>query len=242
MNIKKSRSDASWNQLSPEARQALETWLFEDRLSHEQAHARAQTELGYTGSIASLKRFYSYLARERIVAGFPDSTAHARKIERSHASTEELRNAGLKVMAQSFLQQVTESPQQVKQWGWLARLLLQSEENEIRRSFTVEHHALRRQSLQFARERFEYDVIEKAHKIWPMLRDLDQARNAPKRHKYAYSASVIAIKQLLFGVRSRANHPDGPEANAAIEAEADRILAQMEKREAAKQADTEEKG
>ena len=238
MNIKKSGSNASWNQLPLEARKQLETWLFDDCFNYEKVLDLARSQLGYTGSLSSLKRYYSRLARERVIATFTDSQKHVAEIEAAKTSAGQLRNAGLKIMAQLFLRQVVEKPDNVRQWGWMARLLLQSEENEIKKRAAAEYHELRCQSLQLARERFRFNVVEQAYSILPQLKALEQARKSPQQTRIEELARLRAIKRIIFGKELPPEPPESadPAGQALIEAEAGRMIEEDRRARAAKAA------
>jgi hypothetical protein len=63
--FRKTRSDASWNQLATEQQGILERWLIEENVSFKEALARARREFAYEGSLSALKRFYKRRARSR---------------------------------------------------------------------------------------------------------------------------------------------------------------------------------
>ncbi len=82
-------------------------------------------------------------------------------------SVERLRNAGLKLAAEMFLRLVAASPENMKEWAPLAKLLLQAERNESWRRIKEEENGIRERSLELAREKFQYAVTEKARKEAP---------------------------------------------------------------------------
>jgi hypothetical protein len=173
--MKKVRADARWNGLSGKQREMLEEWLFEERLGYEAALERARKELGFKGSVSSLRRFYERTAEERMLRGFTQSQEQVDKIRQTPGSAEELRAAGMKVVAQLFLRQVVQAPEQVKEWSKLAKLLLQSESNEIRFRLKREDNELKHKALEFAREKFHYDILEEGKKVLPQLQELWEA-------------------------------------------------------------------
>src|SRR5580658_4350172 len=63
--MRKMRDDSTWNRLTPEQRETLESWLFDENLGYEKTLERVQTEFGLEATIASLGRFYRRRARER---------------------------------------------------------------------------------------------------------------------------------------------------------------------------------
>ena len=77
--LKKTKSDARWNQLSPEQVQTLDKWLFDDKLSYIKILPRAQKELGYKGQLSSLKRFYKRRQQERVLTDLDELGKDAEK-------------------------------------------------------------------------------------------------------------------------------------------------------------------
>lgn len=220
--MKKSGANASWNELPPAAREKLAGWLFDDRLNYRTALARARKEFGYKGSLSSLVRFHQRASRERrVITGFADALAQTKEIEGTEAGTDQLRKAGLKVMGQLFLRQVTEAPDEVRQWGWLAKLLLQSEENEIRQRTATEENERRREALKLARERFEFDVIEQAYRALPELKALERARSAKTRSRFASNRYMNELRRQLFG-RAVEPLPENLQEELAMQAETTR--------------------
>ncbi len=67
--LKKVKANAAWNGLSRTQRATLEEWLFEEGLSYNAALERAKTELGFTGSKTSLRRFYERARSDAVVSG-----------------------------------------------------------------------------------------------------------------------------------------------------------------------------
>jgi len=193
--MKKVRSDALWNKLSGKQREMLEEWLFEDRLNYDVALERAQKELGYTGSRTSLRRFYARTAEERMLRDLTQSREQVDQIRDTPVSAEELRAAGMKVVAQLFLRQVTQAPEQVKEWSRLAKLLLQSESNEIRFRLKREENELRRKAMDFAREKFHYDIMEEGKKVLPELQKAWEAGLT----QYERNARTNNLRRHMWG-------------------------------------------
>ena len=62
----KLKSHAKWNGLSKKQRETLEEWLFEEKMGFAKAWERAKKELGFTGSVSSLRRYYGRTQEERM--------------------------------------------------------------------------------------------------------------------------------------------------------------------------------
>ncbi|MDB6020171.1 MAG: hypothetical protein JWQ04_28 [Pedosphaera sp.] len=197
--MKKAASNARWSGLSPENLQTLENWLFDAKLTYPCALERARRELGFTGSPSSLKRFYQRRSRERTVQGFREVCFGAETITQAPGDTALLRAAAMKMVGRLFLSRITETPEAVKDWEPLARLLLQSEDNELRRQMKSEENTIRRECLKFAQERFHYNVIEEAQKILPQLEALAEARKDPDTQFFDQSKYLNGMLRTLFG-------------------------------------------
>ncbi len=63
--MSKMRSDSTWNQLTPEQRETLETWLFEENLACSETVERLRREFGLQATVSSVGRFCRRRAAER---------------------------------------------------------------------------------------------------------------------------------------------------------------------------------
>ncbi len=213
--MKKQRADAKWNELTDAQRETLEQWLFEERITYQVAWERAQQELGFTGSVSSLRRFYEHMSRERTLRSLGVSEESAEEIDNASVGTATLRAAGMKLVAQLFLNGVMQSPEQMKHWCPLARLLLQSESNEIKYRLKQEENELRRQELEFAREKFQYDMMAQAQKALPELQALAEANLT----QYEKNKRRNDLRRRMFG-------PNIPEILPENEAEEEAMAKQ----------------
>ena len=104
--MKKTRSDAKWNGLSRAQQQKLEAWLFEENLRYDDALNRAKKEFGFTGSKASVQRFYKNKAQERLLKEMMDSRQEVVELNEAPVNIATLKGAGMKVLAHRFFQQM----------------------------------------------------------------------------------------------------------------------------------------
>ena len=197
ITLRKQRADAKWNLLTDEQRERLEEWLFEERISFDAALDRAQQQLGFQGSVSSIRRFYEHVAGERSFRNLVVSQEQVEQLGNAPVSTASLRAAGMKVVGQLFLSAVMQSPERVKEWSGMARLLLQSESNEIKYRLKQEENEIRRKELEFEREKFHFDVMERAQKALPELQELEEA-NLPR---YEKNRRMNALRRSVFGAR-----------------------------------------
>jgi hypothetical protein len=225
--MKKLGPNARWKGLSAAQLASLEKWLFEEGKSYDVAWERAKSEFGFAGSVSSVRRFYQRCSQERIVAGFTEAQDEAEKINGAPASAGLMRTAAMKVLSRLLLKRVREAPGEVKEWESLVKLLLQSEDNELRRELKQEDNEIRRQYLAFARERFHFDVVEQAQKALPEIQVLAEARQDPQVTKFELNKRVNQIIRRIFGKEVFGLHPENAEEEAARE------MSQQEKKEAA---------
>ncbi len=215
--MKKVRSNARWNGLSKAQREMLEKWLFEDGLKYEEAWRRAQAELGFQGSVSSLKRFYVRRSQERVLEKLVETQEEAEAIVAAPATAGLFRSAAMKLVGQLFLRQVRDTPGEVKEWSALAKLMLWQEDLELRRQLKQEENEMRRENLAFAKERFHFNVVRRAEKVLPQLQELAEARKDPKLREYEEGKRLNAIIRNLFGSQMPKSHPESAEEEAAME-------------------------
>ena len=183
--MRKTRSNALWNGLSAEQRDTLERWLFEEGLSYDAALERARAEFGFEGSVGSLHRFYHRMAELRLLRDCSSSEAEA--------DEEKALRSSMRTIGKLLLKQLEENPGEIKEWSVLARLLLQSEENGLRRRLDGDKSDTWHGWLALAREKFEYDSAEAALKQLDNREDLDAEELAREK------ARILAIRERLYG-------------------------------------------
>jgi hypothetical protein len=157
--MRKRRDDSTWNRLTPEQRETLEDWLFDENLGYEKTLERVQQEFGLATTIASVGRYYRRRARERQVEELVEAQAAADELNNLPVNSESLRAAAVKLVGKAVLKLVSEQPEKLEQLVSLTRLLLDSEDNEIRRA-----------RLKLAEKCFDYDAVAACQKELPRLR------------------------------------------------------------------------
>lgn len=157
--VSKMRDDSTWAQLTPEQGEALDRWLFEEHLGDAKAVDRARVEFGVEGTISSMGRYYRRRARERQVEEFGDALDAAAELMDVPGHLPILREGVLKLLYKAVLKLATERPDEVQQFCSLTKLLLASEDNEIRRA-----------RLKLAERYFDYEATAACQKDLPQLR------------------------------------------------------------------------
>ena len=157
--MRKLRNDSSWNRLTCEQRDTLESWLFDENLGYAEILERAQKQFGLQTTIASLSRYYRRRARERQAVELDQAQLTADHLNALPVSIASLREAAIKLTGNAILKLAAEKPDQPQQWVPLTNLLLESERNDIRRS-----------RLQLAQCYFDYEATAASQKELPRVR------------------------------------------------------------------------
>src|ERR1035437_2069468 len=110
----KMRDDSTWNQLTTEQREMLESWLFDENLGYGKTLERVQEEFGLEATIASMGRFYRRRARERQVEELVEAQAVASDLNDLPVSVASLREAAVKLVGNAGLKLVGEKPQDLE--------------------------------------------------------------------------------------------------------------------------------
>jgi hypothetical protein len=197
--MKKSKAHALWNGLSPEQREILDKWLFDDGLSYAKAWPRAQAELGFKGSISSLKRYCKRRSDERTLEEFQDLRDELLALNQAPADPKTIHAGATKLMGRFLFRRLKESPEEVEKWAPVANLLMQNNHTEMLREAKAREHDIREDALAFAKEKFKCDTTEKALRALPQLRELAEARKDPQTKQAERSERLKQIKWMMFG-------------------------------------------
>jgi hypothetical protein len=194
--MRKMREDSTWNGLTGEQRQKLESWLFERNLGYAETLERAHKEFGVQASAASLGRFYQRRARERQPAELLEAQIAAAQLVDSPVKVESLRRAAMKLIGSLALKLALEKPGQLEPLVRLAKLLLASEGNGVRQG-----------RLKLAEQYFHFEATVASRKDLPQLGAYlkviqdDDSLNA--------EAKLEKVKQLLYpGERPKSGEPE----------------------------------
>src|SRR5579884_988411 len=133
--MSKLRADSKWNELTEEQRDVLEAWLFEENISYREALDRLQKEFGITAALSSLARFYQQLAKERMEAELLQVSRTARELNRKAPNLKQLNATAITLVNKRMIQLAVESPKNVKEMAMLARILIENEAVEIKKSW-----------------------------------------------------------------------------------------------------------
>ena len=153
------RDDSTWNRLTLEQRETLESWLFDENLGYAKTLERVQKEFGLEATIASVGRFYRRRSRERQVEELVEAQAAASELNDLPVEVASLREAAVKLVGKAVLKLAGEKPEELEQLVAFTKLLLVSEDNDLRRS-----------RLKLAEKYFDYEATAASIKELPQLR------------------------------------------------------------------------
>ncbi|MFZ0827348.1 MAG: hypothetical protein WAO02_07980 [Verrucomicrobiia bacterium] len=157
--MRKMRDDSTWNRLTPEQRETLESWLFDENLGYAKTLERVQKEFGMEATVASVGRFYRRRARERQVEELVEAQAAASELNDLPVSVATLREAAIKLVGRAVLKLGFEKPEELEQLVSLTKLLLASEDNDLRRA-----------RLKLAQEYFHFEATAASLDELPKIR------------------------------------------------------------------------
>jgi len=113
--MKRSGTNAAWTKLSPKQIQQLKDWLFVEKLTYEETFEKARTELGFKGSLSSLKRFYYRTSGEVMLEEFLYAAETAQEISEASGDIADVRAASLKLLGLMLQQKILMEPEKAKE-------------------------------------------------------------------------------------------------------------------------------
>jgi hypothetical protein len=201
--LRKMRGDSNWKGLTFEQCQKVEEWLFEENRCHAEVAARVKQQFGVETSRWSVGRFYRHRVRMRQSLELVEAQVASDQLSAMPAKTEDMRAAAIKLMAKTAVKLATEKPEELEQLTSLAKVLLESEQNEIR---------LRRVKLEERYYDFEANTacakeLEKV-RAYPIAVGDNENLSAKDKHD--------RVVELLFG-KDTVNPEEAEAAESEIE-------------------------
>jgi len=179
--MNKLRADSTWNGLTPEQREKLDEWLFEEEVGYREVRERAQKEWGIESSISSVGRYYRRGRNARMLEEMAETQQAAKALNGTGLNMKTLRSSALKVIGKRLFEKAIDGCD-VKALAVLGRLMSEGEKREIQRA-----------RLALARERFEFSAAEAA------LAELPHVEEMTEEEVRLENARIEAIKRRLFG-------------------------------------------
>lgn len=150
--------------------------------------------------------------------GLANLSEEASEINGTAGELNGLRTATMKMVVARAFRAVRERADDVEKWGRLIDMMLRNDRNEsrrelrrgdqeikreaqrIRQELRTEDQKIKREALAFAKEKHQCDVIKKAVKMLPELRELEEARKDPDLMDYEENAVMNKLRRTAFGV------------------------------------------
>ena len=137
--MKKVRSNSKWARLPPAQREAVEGWLFVDKLGYGEAVARARKEFGIEASKTSLFRYYHHRSLELMHEEDAELNQAGKTIGTTALPVNEWRMVALKVVGTRLVRLAAREPENIRGLERLTRLLLDNAGCEVKeRRVTLE--------------------------------------------------------------------------------------------------------
>jgi hypothetical protein len=204
--MKKLRDDSTWNQLTLEQREQLEGWLFDENLGYAKTLELVREEFGLEATIASLGRYYRRTARERQYKELVLATLTADELNELPVDVASLRKAAIKLVGKAAIKLASEKPNDLDHLVSFTKLLLDSEDNEIRQA-----------RLKLAQKYFDYEATAACQKDLPRLRAYLEAISDDT--SLSNDEKLKRVHAIMFGWKNaesgtkEAEAPKEPEAS-----------------------------
>ena len=83
---------------------------------------------------------------------------------------------------------------------------MQNNFTEMLREAKANEHEIRRETMAFAKKKFETDTTERALRALPQLRELAEARKDPKTKQTEAEKRLEEIRVMMFGDEDEDDH------------------------------------
>jgi hypothetical protein len=226
--ITQTKSNARWLELSEASRELINEWLFEERIGVREAWKKATTELGFKGSYSSLYRFYQQTTQARLVDRLLATKQTVAQVAKAKVDAAKLHETAMALVGQLLLQRLTETPEAVKKWVPLMRLMQRQEELQHRREFKEKELEIRQSKLELAQVSYH-------NKYFKAVSDLDIAvpNNGVRLasfSRYEHNRRMNKIRVKIYGDALRDLLPENQEEEVErLKAEQEARLEQIEK-------------
>lgn len=125
------------------------------------------------------------------------------------------------------------APDKVKEWAPVANLIVQNDHNEAWRSIKGEEQKFRREALEFAKGKFQFDMAKRALEALPELLELAEAKRDPAITEYEENIRLNRAVREMFGPLASIHPESAKEAKEMLAAKREREARQQAEQEAA---------
>ena len=135
MKLRKMRSDAVWNRLTPGQTALLDTWLLDERPRPGYAAIldRLAAQFGIRSSLAALSAYYRHRTQVRLQRDVLQTQMFALDADGRRVHPDQFRHTLLNAAGQNAINLVAESAGDASQLLSVARVLLAEEEHDLQR-------------------------------------------------------------------------------------------------------------
>jgi hypothetical protein len=193
----KVKANALSNNLTNDQLKALDRWLFEEKQSYELVLQKAQTQLKYQGSRSSLIRYFYRRRKERAVEEFREMREEVGAVNGAAEDLATVHQASRNLLARFLFEKLRRSPEDMKEALSVAKLMVQTDYNELLREMKEKDQEMRLKAMELAKSKFEFDMIAKGVKALPQLQRLAETMEDPDPTEYRQRA--IETREAMFG-------------------------------------------
>jgi len=143
----KLRADSTFANLTPDQRETIEGWLFDENLAYSVVLNRLHRDFGLRATLPSLARYRQRLAVERTHRESLGIDNVLRQVNDADLPFEKIATAAMTLAAKRLLVLAIESPHKTKDFARLARLVFAHQRRQISQHW-----------LDIGRAKFEFDA------------------------------------------------------------------------------------
>jgi hypothetical protein len=190
--VRKPRADSFWDQQPPARLAELERWLFDENLSYEAALKKWAELYDACGSLASLARWRSGLAQERMLEKIASSAKAANSVvEKFQENPSNTYAALLQMIGQAAFDAHLNGKSDLD----LSTLkdLAELTSVGLKARHDTASLALKQEDIRLKRDRFEFDAAKAA------LAKLPELRAIAGNKALDQTAKIQAVRERLFG-------------------------------------------
>jgi hypothetical protein len=173
--------------MSPEQREQLEKWLFDEQLSYLKTIERCKDAFGIEVPMTGIRNFYRHNQQQRTVRRLAESTKFAKMFEKKFAKNpKKIYHALLNIVGQAAFDEMLNAPEGgTPDMGRVhhAMDLLEAAQKDLRED----------DKLVFDREKWEFDATEACLKQLPELKVISDTPGI------SYKEKIQQVRLRLFG-------------------------------------------
>lgn len=128
--MRKLRSNALWNTISPDRQKQIQHWLFDDNLSLDQTLHKIRSEFGIRCARSTIHGIYHYLCNLRSETLWLNAQDLAAEIAGTAATPQQLRDAS-KILLSARMVKIMSDPSRTDQLDQVCRLAIYTQNHDL---------------------------------------------------------------------------------------------------------------